>query len=49
MPFEYAGKTLLELIIFYPQIKDKENIDIKVFLHMGYFGFPTNENLVNCF
>jgi hypothetical protein len=49
MPFEYAGYEIIYYELdeyFTPQIKDKENIDIGVFLHMGYFGFPTNENLV---
>lgn len=50
IPFDKAGYKL----VYYDLNKDLtaanielKNLNIGVFFHMGYFGFPTNKNLIN--
>lgn len=50
IPFEKAGYELIYYDLdehLTPQNIEIENVDIGVFFHMGYFGFPTNEKLVD--
>ena len=50
IPFEKAGYELIYYDIdehLTPQNIEIENVDIGIFFHMGYFGFPTNEKLVD--
>lgn len=45
IPFEKAGYELIYYEVdqdFKPQLEGLEETEIGVFLHMGYFGFPTN-------
>lgn len=49
LPFEKAGYELMYYDVdqsFAPININTERIDIGVFFHMGYFGFPTNEKLI---
>lgn len=49
-PFEKAGYELFYYDLdkhFRPKDIKIENIDVGVFLHMGYFGFNTNEKLID--
>lgn len=49
-PFEEAGYEIFYYDLdeyFQPQDRQIEQTDIGVFLHMGYFGFPTNKKLMH--